>query len=98
MQDIKRELRDRGKWSIANTRIYFEVQDTALRLHLHTKGFQLSIKDLQKRDIHRGITTYNTEVHNSNSLTHLYKRGRHKPKHKAKERLQLCDPIITNST
>ena len=40
MQDIREiELRDSG--SNANTKICFEVRVTALRLHLHTKGFPL---------------------------------------------------------
>ena len=44
MQDIRereRELRDSG--SIANNKICFEVQATALRPRLHTEGFPLYV-------------------------------------------------------
>ena len=68
MQDMKsRELRDRR--SNSNTRICFEVRAIALRLRLHTEGFQLSTIGLPHRDLHWEITTYNFRVHNSNSHT-----------------------------
>ena len=41
----------------------------------HRIIFTMSTKDLPQRDLHRGITTYQPRVYNSNSLTQLYTRG-----------------------
>ena len=52
MQDIREiELRDSG--SNANTKIWFEIQATALRSHLHTEGFSLC----PHRTFHKGTST-----------------------------------------
>ena len=104
MQDIKsRELREKN--SNANTKIYFEVRTIALRPCLHTEGFQLSTKDLLKKNLHRGITSSINKEYTTPTLAPLHKREGTQPSTKQRKlqlsehldrKQKLNDPMITN--
>ena len=66
-QDI-REIEFRDSGSNANTKICFEVRDTALRPRLHTEEFSLlPHKTSHKGNLHRGI--YNNKVRSTQLLS-----------------------------
>jgi len=78
MQDIKeRELRDSR--SNTNTKIYFEVRATALRLCLHTEGFSLFVhtelltQGISTEDLGNTTLEYTISLSNKNNL---YARGK----------------------
>ena len=93
---IYKVLRD--KRSNANTRYVWGSNHCSTSLPSHRRIFTMYIQDLSKRDLHRGITTYTLGVHNSNSLSHLCTRGRHKAKHKAKRKYNLMITRISNNS
>ena len=61
------------------------------------KDFSYPLLDLLQRDLHRRITLYNLEIHNSNlHLCTLHKR-KAQSLALSKEEIKLSDPMITNS-
>ena len=98
MQDIREiEFRDNGLNT--NTKIYFEVRATALRVpafthkdfhYVHTRP---STKGAPPRNYNSTLGVHNSSLKHN----HLYTRG--KAQSQSKEKcLQLCDPMITNNT
>ena len=87
----ERELREEDP--NADTTICFEVQATALRFRRHTKGFSLC----PSKTIYKGTSTEELQLINREytilNLSHLYIRGRHKAKYKAKRILQFGDHL-----
>ena len=80
IQDI-REIKFRDSGSIANTKIYFEAQATALRPHLHTEGFLLYVHTgppahgTSAEEFARQHLEYTTPLLNTTTYTH---EARHK--------------------
>ena len=75
MQDIKSELRD--KEIQRKHKDMLRGSSTALRLRLHTEGFQLSTIGSSTKGSPLRNYKYKSGIHNSNSLTILCTRGRH---------------------
>ena len=72
-------MRDSG--SNANTKIYFEVRATNLRLRLHTKGFPLCPHKI----FHKGTSTEELQqLYTSLSTNTSTQEARHKAKGKKK--------------
>ena len=101
MESNARYKRERKKDSNTNIRIYFEVRATAIRPRLHTEGFSLC----PHMTFHKGKSTEELQIQNLEyttlTLTPLHEREQqsplHKREHKTKMKIQLSDPMITNT-